>query len=249
MAQWRLVILLALLLAAAGLLLSQAGAEARPAPDAVQPNGTATPSSMAMLTRGSVLLAAPAAAGEIIWTRQFGSSSSDYAFGVAVDGSGNVYITGSTYGTLPGQTSAGAGDAFVRKYDSNGNELWTRQFGGSSYDEAYGVAVDGSGNVYVAGLTTGTLPGQTSAGLTDAFVRKYDASGNELWTRQFGGSSYDYANDVAVDGSGNVYVGGITFGALPGQTSAGAWDAFVAKLSGMNRVFVPVVFKSLAGGW
>ncbi|MCH8979561.1 MAG: SBBP repeat-containing protein, partial [Armatimonadetes bacterium] len=78
---------------------------------------------------------------------------------------------GGTSGTLPGQTSAGNFDAFVRKYDADGNEVWTRQFGGSGSDRASGISVDASG-VYVAGSTTGTLPGQTSAGSADAFVVK-----------------------------------------------------------------------------
>ena len=64
--------------------------------------------------------------------------------------------------------------------------LWTRQFGTSGYDFARAVAVDPEGNVYVAGRTEGALPGQVSSGDFDAFVRKYDRDGDEVWTRQFG---------------------------------------------------------------
>jgi hypothetical protein len=168
--------------------------------------------------------------GNEVWTRQFGSSSNDMAEGVAIDGSGNVYVAGITWGTFPGQTSSGSGDAFVRKYDSAGNEVWTRQFGTSEdWDLADGVAVDASGNVYVAGDTIGALPEQTLSGDSDAFVRKYDATGNEVWTRQFGTSAGDSVAEVAVDGSGNVYVTGFTLGALPGQTLSGDSDAFVRK--------------------
>src|SRR5262249_59490266 len=121
----------------------------------------------------------------------------DLAFGVAVDASG-VYVAGDTDGTLPGQTGAGGRDAFVRKYDGAGNQLWTRQFGTSGFfDSALGVAVDASGG-FVAGFIDGTLPGQTSAGDIDAYVRKYDAAGNELWTRQFGTSAHDFASRVAL---------------------------------------------------
>ncbi len=174
------------------------------------------------------------ATGNILWTRQFGNSTGDVAYSVAADGLGNVYVAGHTQGTLPGQTSAGSSDAFVRKYDATGNELWARQFGSSSGDIAYGVAVDGLGNVYVAGVTPGTMPGQTLAGGDDAFARKYDATGNELWTRQFGSSSSDYAYGVAVDGLGNVYVAGFTDGTLPGQISSGGSDAFVVKFFGVE---------------
>jgi len=164
--------------------------------------------------------------GNEIWTRQFGTSESAFASGIAVDGSG-VYVTGSTNGAFPGQTSAGSQDVFVRKYDVEGNEIWTRQFGTPEGDAASKIAVDASG-MYVAGSTPGALSGQTSAGNNDAFVRKYDLDGNELWTRQFGGANFDAAVGVAVDASG-VYVAGNTEGALPGQTSAGPRDVFLRK--------------------
>jgi len=167
--------------------------------------------------------------GNEIWTRQFGTSQTDYARGIAVDSSDNVYVVDSTGGTLPGQTSSGGNDAFVRKYDGSGNEIWTRQFGTSDSDGATGVAVDPSNNVYVACVTTGTLPGQTSSGGNDAFVRKYDGSENEIWTRQFGTSDYDSTSGVAVDPSNNVYVAGYTYGTLPGQLSSGGTDAFLVK--------------------
>src|SRR5262249_56504179 len=104
------------------------------------------------------------------------TADGDTAFGVAVDASG-VYVAGETEGTLPGQASAGDVDAFVRKYDAAGNELWTRQFGTGRGDEAPGVAVGGSG-VYAAGHPFRTLLGHASAGDVDAFVRKYDFAGN-----------------------------------------------------------------------
>jgi len=171
------------------------------------------------------------ASGNVLWTRQFGTTSDDVAYGISVDASG-VYVAGYTNGTLPGQTSSGGYDAFVRKYDASGTESWTRQFGTTSADFAYGISVDASG-VYVAGYTNGTLPGQTSSGSYDAFVRKYDASGNVLWTRQFGTSSTDYAYGISVDAS-SVYVAGYTGGTLPGQTSSGGADAFVMKMAAPN---------------
>jgi protein involved in ribonucleotide reduction len=163
------------------------------------------------------------------WTRQFGTSSDDYSYGIAVDSSGNAYVVGYTWGSLPGQTSSGRIDVFVRKYDTSGNELWTRQFGTAGDQSADGVSVDSYGNVYVAGGTYDSLPGQTSSGDRDAFVRKYDSSGNELWTRQFGSTGDDYAQSVATDSFGNVLVAGWTTGTLPGQTSLGSWDVFVRK--------------------
>jgi len=184
-----------------------------------------------------LLIPAEAAWGQDIeWIRQFGTYESEFAMDVVVDASGNVYVTGTTYGALPGQASSGFDDAFVRKYDGAGNEIWTRQFGSSQYDYAVGVAVDASGSVYVAGYTAhGTLPGQESSGYYDAFIRKYDGAGNEIWTRQFGSSWYDYAYGVAVDASGSVYVAGDTTGTLPGQASSGYFDAFVRKYDGAGN--------------
>lgn len=145
--------------------------------------------------------------GNEIWTRQFGTVSSDEATGVAVDASG-VYVTGFTPGVLPGQSSAGGSDAFVRKYDADGNELWTRQFGTTGSDDARSVAADSSG-IFVAGRVEGALPGQVYAGIRDSYVRRYDAAGNELWTRQFDTGNGEQATSVAVQASA-VYVAGTT---------------------------------------
>jgi len=163
-------------------------------------------------------------AGTLQWVRQFGTAALDQAWSVAADASG-VYVAGSTRGAFPGQAGAGALDAFVRKYDAGGNELWTRQFGTSSTDQAVGIAIGPSG-VYVAGSTGGVLPGQSGSGDQDVFVRKYDAAGSVLWTRQFGTASSDQAGGIAAGASG-VYVTGAVLGNLPGQTGAGWQDAFV----------------------
>ncbi|OFV99153.1 MAG: hypothetical protein A3H28_01485 [Acidobacteria bacterium RIFCSPLOWO2_02_FULL_61_28] len=174
-------------------------------------------------------LPTPSRAQGIEWIRQFGTSTEDQAAGVARDSTA-VYVSGFTWGVFPGQTNAGLQDAYVRKYDANGTEQWTRQFGSTGGDRAFAVAADSTG-VYVVGWTSGALPGQTYlGGVSDVFVRKYDANGNVLWTRQFGTAARDGANGVAVDGSGSVYVGGYTTGTLPGQlTNAGLYDSFVRK--------------------
>jgi len=162
--------------------------------------------------------------GKHQWTRQFGTSESELGWGVAVDASG-VYVTGHTLGAFPGWTNRGDTDVFVRKYDHSGKHQWTRQFGTDGRDMGKGVAVDASG-LYVVGYTGGALPGQAHRGELDVFVRKYDHSGNHQWTRQFGTSTSDYGEGVAVNTSG-VYVTGLTAGALPNQTHRGGNDVFV----------------------
>jgi len=102
----------------------------------------------------------------------------------------------------------GLSGAFVRKYTGDGDELWSRQYGTQVSAKANGVAVAAAGNVYVVGQVEGALPGQRHIGRSDAFIRAYDDSGNELWTGQFGTSDSDFALDVAVNEAGSVYVVG-----------------------------------------
>ncbi len=142
------------------------------------------------------------------WTSQFGPGQ--HMRSVAVDGTG-VYVVGNMGGgALPGQTSSGGYDAFVKKFDLNGNPVWVHQFGTGASDIPYGAGSDGSG-VYLAGATQGILPGQTSAGGYDSYIRKYDANGNEIWTLQFGSKADDRANGVAANSSG-AYIAGNTIG-------------------------------------
>jgi hypothetical protein len=164
--------------------------------------------------------------GQELWTRQFGAIST-LGDGVAVDGTG-VYVSGTvSVGALPGQVSAGQGDAFVRKYDASGNEIWTRQFGTTLGEQANGIYADGSG-VIVVGSVGGVFPGQVSAGGTDAFARKYDQNGVEVWTIQFGTPGADRANAVAADASGTYIVGAVN-GPSPPVLTLGSSLAFLSK--------------------
>ena len=165
--------------------------------------------------------------GNQLWLRQFGTSGDDEITGISSDSSNNVYVTGSTKGGLPGYSNLGSYDAFVAKYDGNGNQLWLRQFGTSGNDEITGISRDIDNNVYVTGYTTGSLPGNINAGGSDAFVAKYNANGTLNWVRQFGTSAADSANGIRIDSSGNVYVTGDTSGGLPGNSNSGSSDAFV----------------------
>jgi hypothetical protein len=167
--------------------------------------------------------------GGVVWTRQFGFGGNQIARAVATDSAGNIFVAGQTSGALPGETSAGGTDAFVRMYSSDGTVIWTRQFGSTTNDYAFSVAVDSGSAVVVAGYAGSALPGGISAGSADAFVRKYDYSGTLLWSVQFGSATIDSAESVVVDGARNVIVAGYTYGALPGQVSAGNRDAFVCK--------------------
>src|SRR5439155_1543212 len=128
-------------------------------------------------------------------------------------------------------------DAFLRKYDPTGNELWTRQFGTAREDTAYSVAIDIANNVYVAGESTGWFP--DSALSCCAFLRKYDAIGNDLWTRQYGIAAYSVVTGNGDSVSDSVYVAGTTVGLFPGQLG-GDVDAFVRKYDPRNPTKISI---------
>jgi hypothetical protein len=111
------------------------------------------------------------------WTKQLGTSSDEWGYGVTTDSSDNIYVTGSTGGGLDGNTSSGESDIFLVKYDSSGTKQWTKQLGTSSSDLGYGVTTDSSDNIYVTGTTKGGLDGNINSGGNDIFLVKYDSSG------------------------------------------------------------------------
>jgi hypothetical protein len=194
------------------------------------------------------------ASGNFLWAKSIGGTDFDYGKSIAVDGSGNVYTTGSFQGTVdfdPGAgisnlTSSGNLDIFILKLNAAGDFLWAKGIGGSFQDEGSSIAEDGSGNVYTTGIFEGTVdfdPGAgtsnlTSVGSRDIFISKLDAAGNFLWAKNMGGTDDDAGNSIAVDGSGNVYATGSFQGTAdfdPGVgisnlTSAGDRDIFILKL-------------------
>jgi len=121
---------------------------------------------------------------------------------------GSLYITGLTYGNLAG-ISQGNGDAWVAKYDSEGNQEWVRQLGTSQEDEAKGVAIDSQGSVYITGQTKGTLGG-VNQGDADAWIAKYNSEGLLSWKKQMGTQSEDIANGISIDSNDNIYIAGNT---------------------------------------
>jgi hypothetical protein len=133
----------------------------------------------------------------------FGTAASDFAEDVASPkGGAGAIVVGVTNGSLDG-TNKGQSDAFIRRYDSGG-ALWAQQFGTRGSEFATGVAVTPTGVSYVVGDTTGALG--FKIGKRDSFLRKYDAKGVLLWTRQFGTTGDDRAEDVTLDASNNIYV-------------------------------------------
>jgi hypothetical protein len=202
--------------------------------------------------------------GGYLWHTFYGSGYWEGALGgLTVDGSGNVYVAGYSWGTWNGpapasaaplnafsSTSGESGDLVVLKLDTDGAYQWHTFYGAATRDDnAYGIAVDGSGNVAVAGTSVlswnGPAPASAAplhahAGDADTFVLKLDAGGGYLWHTFYGaGGSIDTGSAVGVDASGNVYATGhsdVTWKG-PGEAApkhafsgAGHTDAFVLKL-------------------
>ena len=198
---------------------------------------------------GDVILGKYNSAGTPVWAKRFGGTGNDTAYAVAVDRSANCDNVGGTNcivvagnfaasadfgsGAL---TSAGGADIFVAKYSSAGAALWTRRYGGTSDDSAYGVAVDASGNVVVTGYFTGSADfgGGTLYSPffdEDAFVLKLSRSGGYLWARNFSNTSRDIAQAVALTAGGDAVVAGWNLGAFEGLQSRGKEDIFVVRLA------------------
>ncbi len=210
-----------------------------------------------------------AAGSTLVYSTFLGGSGGDQCNGIAVDSSGDAYVTGVTASTdfptmNPFQAaSAGGRDAFVTKLNGAGTALvYSTYLGGSGDEQGQGIAVDTASNAYVTGVTFSTdFPtvnalqstcGSCSGGLPDAFVIKFNPAGNALVYSTFlGGSAFEFGDGIAVDFSGNAYVTGQTLSTdfptvNPIQAAnAGAGDAFVTKL---NAAGSALVYSTYLGG-
>lgn len=170
------------------------------------------------------------------WTKLYGTESVDRAFDIETDGSGNIFLTGYTWGEFPGFERPGRDniDAFVMKLDSDGVEQWTHQLGTREEDYGNSVAVDALGNSYITGYTGGELEG-TSAGEEDVFLTKFDPGGELLWTRQFGAIGVDSGEDLFIDEAGKIYVTGRIESEVR-QRGSDQGDGFVSKYDGEGNL-------------
>jgi len=205
-----------------------------------------------------------------LWARgSTAVSGGSEASAVAVDASGNTYMAGEfttsvTFGTDT-LSNVGPGNIFLTKYNAAGNVLWAKRASGTFYDNAWAasVAIDTAGNVYMAGYFNSpsfsfdaiTLTNTDNSGnSSDIFLAKYDANGNVLWAKSFGGTLTDQATSIVVDVSGNIYMAGffnsstITFDAimLTNNHIFGTYlsDAFLAKYDANGNV----LWAKSAGG-
>jgi len=182
----------------------------------------------------------------LTWHTFMGSTGNDYGNAIAVDDTGNIYVAGTseaTWGSSPVIGHAGGGDAFVAKLNSSGELQWNTFMGSAGGDHGKAIAVDSSGNIYVAGYSSATWgitpnPVIDHVGGNDAFVIKLNNSGVRQWNTFMGSglaNSSDASSGIAVDSKGNVYVSGSsedTWGS-PVSAFVSLWgsDIFVARLN------------------
>jgi len=183
----------------------------------------------------------------LTYSTYLGGGGGDDCRGIAVDGAGSAYVTGTTSSAdfptqTPYQTDQGGADVFAAKLSPSGSSLvYSTYLGGSGSESAHGIAIDASGSAYLTGSTSSTdfptlNPYQTDQGATDAFLTKLSPSGSSLaYSTYLGGGLTDQGWRVAVDGAGTAYVTGATDSAdfptvNPFQTDQGLGDAFALKL-------------------
>jgi hypothetical protein len=196
-----------------------------------------------------------------LWAKSAGGVGADCGSHVAVDGSGNTYVSGwfsstaITFGSFT-LTNAGNNDMFIVKYDADGNVIWAKSAGGTASDVGSSVTVDNSGYIYLAGyfyspfISFGSYTLYNSNVFTsDIFLVKYDADGNVIWARSAGDTGFDESYCNSVDDYGNLYITGIftspsiTFGSFT-LTNNGNIDMFIVKYEANGNV----IWAKSAGG-
>jgi hypothetical protein len=189
--------------------------------------------------------------GGLVWEHRFGGAGSMMCRAVVLDGAGDILVTGLFHGTVDvgGEhwSSAGLADAFLMKLSGRDGSLkWARPFGGAGDDVGRGLAVDGTGTVYLSGHFASAVTGEagavdfgtgavTSAGDSDGFLAAFTGEGRCLWTRTFGAANYDMAKAVGVGPGGHLYLTGISqrldVVRQPGQPlfSSGGFEGLLAS--------------------
>jgi hypothetical protein len=202
---------------------------------------------------GDIFIAKFNSNGDYIWANSIGGSGHDIAILLKLDSFGNILITGSYENScdfnpssgVNTRTSNGLKDAFIAKYNADGNFIWVKSIGGTTIDSGKSFSTDLQGNIYLVGNFSGNVHFEETGGFgnvisngnTDIFITKLAINGTTLWTKTLGGSNIESANCIIVDPAGFFYIGGefretVDFDLSSGifnLTSSGGHDAFLAK--------------------
>jgi hypothetical protein len=187
----------------------------------------------------------------LLWATYYGGTVADYGYSCAVDASDNIYLAGYTTSSTNiasgghQNTIGGSFDAFLVKFNSAGTRQWATYYGGTGFDQSTPCAVDGSGNVYLAGYTSSTTniasgghQNTIGGGGDDAFLVKFNSAGTRQWATYYGGTGGDGSYSCAIDASDNVYLAGFTrsttniaAGGHQNTIGGGGDDAFLVKFN------------------
>ena len=189
----------------------------------------------------------------LFWSSYLGGTGDDFGLGIALDGDGNAFVTGKSNSTnweniVSDADYGGSGDGFVAKVNTYGTLLWSRPLGGSNYDYASAIAVDGNGDAWVTGYTASypVYPPTSNwmeggfdiipNGGSDAFVAKLNTDGGLAWSSYLGGNVYEGGTGIAIDGGGNAWVTGFTTSSNWAEggfdtSQNGSYDGYVARIN------------------
>ena len=181
--------------------------------------------------------------GNLVNVTQFGSTGYNSARSITVDSSNNLWVGGSTMGNLGGP-NAGAADAYIRKYDPNGNSIFTRQFGNNLFNSVYAVAVDSSDNLWAVGASV-----ESRETGSDAFVRQYDPNGNLLFSQIFSTTEYEAFESILIDPFDNVFITGSSTTTLGGAIYGGTNGVMVKFSAAVPEPSALVLLMFAAAGW
>jgi hypothetical protein len=184
--------------------------------------------------------------GTLAWSSYLGGTNQEYGNGIAIDGSGNAWVTGGTRssgwasGGFDTSHNGGNFDAFVAKINADGTLAWSSYLGGGSDDDGDAIAIDGWGNAWVMGGTWGggwAVGGFDTSfnGVQDAFISKINADGTLAWSSYLGGTDFELGNGIATDGLGNAWVTGET------RSSGWAVGGFDTSYNGADEAFIAKV--------
>lgn len=208
---------------------------------------------------GDIFILKLDSSGSFIWVKSIGGIGHDHANSIALDFSGNIYISGFYNNVVdfdPGSnifnlTASGNGDVFVLKIDSSGNFIWAKGIGGSNYDDSFSLKTDKFGDIIysgIYGLTVDFDPGNgvfnmTAAGSNDIFISKLTSTGNFVWAKSIGGTNSDFIMSIEIDSTNNIFAGGYFRGTCDFDpslnfytlTSLGGYDIFFSKYDSIGN--------------
>jgi len=183
--------------------------------------------------------------GDIIWTKQYGSTSDDHAGDIVKDSNGNIYVSAQTSASFMGETKLGASDIVLMKLSGSGTLIWSKQFGTDFYDYTKALSIDKNDSIYIAGVSSGTFENQTKIGFQDGYLIKFDTDGVQQWKQHFGTPESVEVSDMAIDNHSNIVITGYTEGSFLNAPNAGEEDAYLITYDSTGKKLDATLFGTL----